>query len=123
MHFGVELPQNATPKPVILLDGLLSLAIPKFRPLIDFGIFVEAKGRTRLARRLRRDTKERRRELHDVLEQFDGTVKQMHELYVEPSKKYASMVISGENLEENLDQEVQNIIEKLRSRFPNIDLP
>ncbi|MBC7883243.1 MAG: helix-turn-helix domain-containing protein [Anaerolineae bacterium] len=122
-HRSSEETKTATLKPVILLDGLLTLAIPKLRPLIDFGIFVEAEGSIRLARRLRRDTEKRNREWHDVLEQFDGTVNQMHELYVEPSKKYANMVISGEKLKENLDREVQNIVQKLRSRFPNIDLP
>jgi uridine kinase len=119
----LEKTQTVTPQPVILLDGLLSLAIPKLRPLIDFGIFVEAEGSIRLARRLRRDVEERGRKWLDVVEQFDGTVNQMHELYVEPSIKYANMVISGEHLVENLYQVVQKIVQKLRSQFPYIDLP
>ena len=87
------------PKPVILLEGILLLAIPEVRDLCDLKVFVDTADDIRFIRRLCRDIAERGRTLEGVIEQYQATVRPMHIKYVEPSKKYADLVIpdGGEN--------------------------
>ncbi|MDO5033703.1 MAG: uridine kinase [Eubacteriales bacterium] len=86
-------------KPVILVEGILILEESKLRDLFDLKVFVDTDADERLLRRIVRDTKERGRSLESVLQQYMTTVKPMHEEFVEPSKKYADVIIprGGEN--------------------------
>ena len=81
------------PKRVIIVEGILIFADEGLRNLMDIRIFVDTDTDVRLCRRIKRDVNKRGRTLESVLTQYLTTVKPMHELYVEPSKKYADLVV------------------------------
>ena len=81
------------PTKIILIEGILVLEDKRIREITDTKVFIDADSDVRLQRRILRDTKERGRSLDSVLEQFIKQVKPMHEKYVEPTKKYADMII------------------------------
>lgn len=82
-----------SPTKIILIEGILVLEDKKIRDITDTKVFIDADSDIRLQRRILRDTKERERSLESVLEQFIKQVKPMHEKYVEPTKKYADIII------------------------------
>jgi uridine kinase len=86
-------------KPVILLEGILLFVEPRIRQLLDFKIFVDTDSDVRLIRRIRRDLRERGRTLEDVMRQYLETVRPMHLEFVEPSKRWADVIVpeGGEN--------------------------
>ena len=88
------------PKKVIIVEGILIFTDKQLRELMDIRIFVDTDADVRLCRRIKRDVNKRGRTLESVLEQYQNTVKPMHEMYVEPSKKYADIVVpeGGKNL-------------------------
>ena len=88
------------PKRVIIVEGILIFENEPLRDLMDIKIFVDTDADVRLCRRIARDVTERGRTLESVLRQYQTTVKPMHEKYVEPSKKYADLVVpeGGKNL-------------------------
>ena len=81
------------PKRVIIVEGILIFENRELRDLMDIRIFVDTDADVRLCRRIARDVGERGRTLQSVLDQYQTTVKPMHEKYVEPSKKYANLVV------------------------------
>jgi uridine kinase len=81
------------PEPVILVEGILIFAEPALRELFDVKIFVDADADIRFMRRLERDLKDRGRSLDSVVEQYMNTVRPMHLEFVEPSKRYAHVII------------------------------
>ena len=87
------------PKKVIIVEGILIFENEDLRSLMDIRIFVDTDADVRLCRRIARDVGERGRTLQSVLDQYQNTVKPMHERYVEPSKKFANLVVpeGGEN--------------------------
>jgi uridine kinase len=91
--------QLCEPRPVVLTEGILLLAEPRIRDLLDFKIFVDTDADVRLARRIRRDLNERGRDLDDVLRQYLDTVRPMHLEFVEPSRRWADLIVpeGGEN--------------------------
>lgn len=86
-------------RPVVLLEGILLFAEPRLRDLLDFKIYVDTDPDIRLIRRLQRDMTERGRSVDDVLRQYVETVRPMHLEFVEPSKRWADVIIpeGGEN--------------------------
>jgi uridine kinase len=88
------------PADVVVLDGILLLADASVRELCDVKVFVDADADIRLIRRIRRDTTVRGRSLESVLEQYLTTVQPMHLQFVEPSKRYADVIVprGGSNL-------------------------
>ena len=82
-----------SPKSVIIVEGILIFENKELRDLMDIKIFVDTDADVRLCRRIKRDVNKRGRSLESVLEQYQNTVKPMHEKYVEPSKKYANLVV------------------------------
>ena len=88
------------PKQVIIIEGILIFADEALRERMDIKIFVDTDADIRLCRRIKRDVNKRGRSIESVLTQYMQTVKPMHEKYVEPSKKYADLVIpeGGENV-------------------------
>ena len=88
------------PKPVIIVEGILIFENEPLRNLMDIRLFVDTDADVRLCRRIKRDVNKRGRTLESVLAQYQATVKPMHEKYVEPSKKYANLVIpeGGKNM-------------------------
>lgn len=81
------------PNHIIILDGILSLAIEEIRQLADLKIFVDTPADIRFIRRLERDMIERGRTLESIKNQYLATVRPMHELFVEPSKYFADIII------------------------------
>ena len=86
-------------RPVIMLEGILILASARVRELLDFKIFVDTDADVRLMRRIRRDMSERGRELPDIFRQYVQTVRPMHLEFVEPSKRWADIIVpeGGQN--------------------------
>lgn len=87
------------PRPVVLVEGILLFAEPAIRAQLDFKVFVDTDADVRLVRRIRRDMTERGREVSDVLRQYMTTVRPMHLEFVEPSKRWADVIVpeGGEN--------------------------
>ena len=81
------------PKNVIIVEGILIFENKELRDLMDIKIFVDTDADVRLCRRIKRDVNKRGRSLESVLLQSQQTVKPMHDQYVEPSKKYANLVV------------------------------
>ena len=90
-----RLPQTVLVQPakVLILDGILILENKELRELMDVKVFVDTDDDVRLARRLVRDVQERGRDMNSVLKQYFSTVKPMHRDFVEPSKRYADIII------------------------------
>ena len=88
------------PRPVIIVEGILIFENEPLRDLMDIRIFVDTDADVRLCRRIKRDVNKRGRSLESVLTQYQTTVKPMHEKYVEPSKKFANIIVpeGGKNL-------------------------
>ncbi|APT72716.1 uridine kinase [Thermosipho sp. 1063] len=102
------------PKPVIIVEGIFALYYEDLRKVYDLSIFVDAESDVRFIRRLERDIKERGRTLESVVEQYLNMVKPMHDAYVEPSKKYADLIIpKGGFNEKAIDVVVEFIFKKM----------
>ena len=81
------------PKPIVIVEGILVLENEELRNLMDMKVFVDCDGDVRLKRRITRDLVERNRTIESILTQYMETVKPMHELFVEPSKKFADLIV------------------------------
>jgi len=81
------------PRPVVLLEGILVLAEEPLRRLLDIKLFIDTDADVRVLRRLRRDLKERGRAFDLVEKQYMESVRLMHLEFVEPSKRYADLII------------------------------
>ncbi|MEX2476917.1 MAG: uridine kinase [Gracilimonas sp.] len=92
-HTRKEETITATPSDVILVDGILIFSEPDLLKLMDVKIFVDTDDDVRLLRRLQRDIQERGRSLDGVLSQYEKFVRPMHLEFVEPSKRYADIII------------------------------
>lgn len=86
-------------RPVILVEGILLFVDARLRKLLDFKVFVDTDADVRLVRRIERDMSERGRAVDDVLRQYMATVRPMHLEFVEPSKRWADVIVpeGGEN--------------------------
>ena len=83
------------PRPVILLEGILVLCDRQLRNMLDIKIYVDADADERILRRIVRDTKERGRDLENIIDQYLATVKPMHNIHVEPTKIYADIITNS----------------------------
>ena len=88
------------PKQVIIVEGILIIETKPLRELMDIRIFEDTAADVRLCRRIKRDVNKRGRTIESVLNQYQETVKPMHEMYVEPSKKFADVIVpeGGKNM-------------------------
>lgn len=104
------------PTKVLIVEGILIFQDPELRELFDIKIFVETDADERILRRCLRDVEERGRTLRSVVTQYLTTVKPMHEQYVEPSRKYADIIVlqGGHNLValDMIMQRIQNHIDQ-----------
>ena len=91
--------RRVLPKRIVLVEGILIFAEPELRKLFDVKVFVDTDADVRLIRRIRRDIAERGRTFESVVEQYDATVRPMHLEFVEPSKRWADLIVpeGGEN--------------------------
>ena len=85
--------EQVNPQPVILVEGILIFAEAALRELFDVKIYVDTEADIRFIRRLRRDTNERGRSVENVIDQYLSTVRPMHKEFVEPSKRFADVII------------------------------
>jgi uridine kinase len=81
------------PKDVIILEGIMILVEPEIRKMLDIKIFVDTDADVRIIRRIKRDIKERGRTIDNVIEQYINVVRPMHLEFVEPTKRYADIII------------------------------
>jgi uridine kinase len=90
---------TVNPAQVIIVEGILILTNPRLRSKMDIKVFVDADGDDRLMRIIRRDLEERGRSFHQVLEHYDSFVKPMHLQFIEPTKRYADIIVpqGGQN--------------------------
>lgn len=101
------------PGEFIIAEGILLFADESLRELFDLKIFVDASEEVRLNRRIMRDTCLRGRDARGVREQFFKTVRPMHEQYVEPFKKFADIVVCGDNLKKDTDSILKDVKNKI----------
>jgi uridine kinase len=92
--------RSVEPRPIVIVEGILIFADPRLLEQFDIKVFVDTPDDIRFIRRLRRDIDERGRTVESVIEQYVGTVRPMHMQFVEPSKRYADVIIpeGGHNL-------------------------
>ena len=104
------------PSKVIIIDGILIFESKELRDLMDIKVFVDTDADLRLARRILRDVRERGRSMESVINQYTSTVKPMHEEFVEPSKRYADVIIPEGGFNsvavQMLIQNIRSIVEK-----------
>lgn len=103
-----------SPTPVIIVDGILTFHDERLREMFDIKIFADADADERILRRLRRDVTERGRDIDGVIKQYVDTVKIMHGIYVEPTKKYADILINGGMNKTALDVVAARIARKIK---------
>ncbi len=84
------------PRKVMIVEGILILANPELREMFDIKIFVHADSDERLIRRLRRDIAERGRDMQEVLNRYQTTLKPMHQQFIEPTKAFADIIIPND---------------------------
>ena len=110
-HTRVARTQPASPTPVVIVDGILIIADHEIRRRLDIKIFVDTDADIRFIRRLQRDIEHRGRTLDSVVRQYLRTVRPMHLDFVEPSKRYADVIVpvGGEN-----DVAIDMVVTKLR---------
>ena len=91
---------HVEPKPVIIIEGIMTLINKRLRDMMDLKIFVDTDSDERLIRNIRRDVVERGRTVDMVLDRYLNVLKPMHDQFIEPTKKYADLIIpqGGENL-------------------------
>ena len=111
-HQAVTIP----PADVVVIDGILLFSDARVRDLCDVKVFVDADADIRLIRRIRRDITKRGRPLEEVLEQYLTTVQPMHLQFVEPSKRYADVIVprGGHN-----PIAIEMIVAKIQRRLAN----
>ncbi len=102
------------PQDVIILEGILILEDKRLRDLMDIKIYVDTADDLRIIRRIERDMKERGRSLESIIDQYLSVVREMHEQFIEPSKKYADVIIpeGGHN-----QVAIDLVISKIRTIF------
>ncbi|MDS1032273.1 uridine kinase [Porphyromonadaceae sp. NP-X] len=81
------------PREVVIVEGILVLCNPELRELMDLKVFVDTDPDDRLIRVINRDIEERGRSVNKVIERYERTVKPMHELFIEPTKRFADLII------------------------------
>lgn len=92
-HSRTERVIRIFPKPVVIVEGILIFSEPELRPYFDIKLFVDTDADLRFIRRLKRDIEERARTPESVIEQYLSTVRPMHLEFVEPSKRYADIIM------------------------------
>jgi uridine kinase len=112
------------PKDVIILEGILILDDERLRDLMDIKVFVDTDDDIRIIRRIERDIKERQRDLDGIIKQYLTTVKPMYHQFVEPTKRYADLIVpeGGENQVaiDLLTTKIRSILIQKKNGRPNI---
>ncbi len=120
-HSRLPATTRVEPKPIVIVEGILIFAEPRLLEQMDIKIFVDTPDDLRFIRRLRRDIAERARTLDSVIDQYMATVRPMHMQFVEPSKRFADVIIpeGGHNLV-SIDLISGKIRERLARSFDSV---
>lgn len=113
-HSRLPYAQTVQPRPIVVVEGILLFAVPEIRDLFDFKIFVFVDDDIRLLRRMERDMKERSRDFNSVRDQYLATVKPMHDAFVEPSQRFADVIIPTEH---HNDRGFSMIVSKIKDEL------
>ena len=116
-HRRTEKTVLVEPSPIILVDGILIFTKRRLRELMDIKVFVDTDADVRFIRRLKRDMEERGRSLHSVVEQYLSTVRPMHLKFVEPSKRFADVIIPNGGLNRVA---MEMVVSRLHSLLPEM---
>lgn len=107
---------HVEPKPVIIVEGIMTLINKKLRDMMDIRIFVDCDSDERLIRNIERDTVERGRDVQTVLDRYRKVLKPMHDQFIEPTKRYAHIIIpeGGDNVKgiNMVCKYIESIVEK-----------
>lgn len=118
-HLRAAETEPVRPAGVVVVDGILLFSDARLRELCDVKVFVDAEADVRLIRRLRRDMAVRGRPLEEILSQYMSTVRPMHQQFVEPSKRYADVIVPrGGHNEVAVEMIVARIANRLHSHRP-----
>ena len=118
IHTRTDVLTEVAPTPIIIVDGILTFHDERLRNMFDIKIFADADADERILRRLRRDVTERGRDIDGVINQYVSTVKIMHGIYVEPTKKYADIIVNGGKNKTALDVVASRITRRLLEQEP-----
>jgi len=120
-HTRTHLTVHIEPRPIILIEGILIFTEPELRNLFDIKIFVDTDADIRFIRRLERDINERGRSSNSVIRQYLATVRPMHLEFVEPSKRYADIIIPEGGLNtvamEIIIARIQSLLAERKNNF------
>mmetsp|Transcript_27676 Transcript_27676/g.41893 ORF Transcript_27676/g.41893 Transcript_27676/m.41893 type:complete len:229 (+) Transcript_27676:73-759(+) len=119
-HCRMEEIKHVTPKPITIVEGILIFTDVDLRKELDLMVYVDADADVRLSRRLERDINERGRSFESVIKQYHATVRSMHAEWVEPSKKFADLVV--QTSDHSLDIAVKTLTNHLRAEASGINL-
>ena len=98
------------PKKVVIVEGILILTHPDLREMFDINVYVQADSDERLIRRLKRDITDRGRDLIEVLDRYQNTLKPMHKQFIEPTKKFADLIVPTNRFNPVAVNLIRNII-------------
>jgi uridine kinase len=116
-HTRTQETRPVEPSPIILIDGILIFTNARLRGLMDIKVYVDTDGDVRFIRRLQRDMNERGRSLESIIDQYMETVRPMHLEFVEPSKRYADVIVPHGGLNRvAMDMVVARLIEMLNTQ-------
>ncbi len=119
-HSRAPQTQRLEPRELIVLDGILVLHDPELRSALDLRVWVEADDEVRFLRRMDRDTRERGRTVESVLRQYRDTVRPMHAEFVEPSRRYADLVLDGQG---EFESALAALRDAIAARWPGLEPP
>ena len=123
-HARLPQREHVQPRKVIIVDGLLILWDPQLRALMDIKVYVDTDSDLRFIRRLERDIRERGRSAESVIQQYTRTVRPMHLEFVEPSKRYADVILpEGGHNPVAIDMLVTKVRAVLRESGADMDSP
>lgn len=115
-HTRMEAGEPIKPTPVIIVEGILLFVDEKVRDLFDLKIFVQTEGDLRVLRRLQRDLSERGRSFESAVRQYQETVRPMHEMFVEPSKQAADIIVPASRSNQKAIKMIVDMIQRRTDR-------
>jgi uridine kinase len=115
-HTRMEAGEPIKPTPVIIVEGILLFVDEKLRDLFDLKIFVQTESDLRVLRRLQRDLSERGRSFESAVRQYQETVRPMHEMFVEPSKQVADIIVPASRSNQKAIKMIVDMIQRRTDR-------